>query len=76
MAKKYSVNVYEVWARYFTVEADSKEEAIDKVNDLISQGVDNDEGFEYSHTKDIDDWFIEEERVSASITDEKTSGTV
>lgn len=56
--KTYQVDVYEVWTRSFTIEANSKAEARDLANKHIEHGV---EGcFDYSHTMDVDDWNVED----------------
>jgi hypothetical protein len=54
---KYEVSVAEVWSRSFVVEAESYEGARALANIAIEVG---DEGdiFEYSHTLDTDDWYV------------------
>ena len=56
---KFNVIVKEVHTRTITVKADSKEEAIEKANNIIEEGED-DINLEYSHTLDTDEWDIEE----------------
>ena len=54
---EYQVDVKEVWTNTYFVEASSKEEALQKVNNLIEAGESGDE-FEYSDTRDIDEWTV------------------
>lgn len=53
------VNVYEVWCRSILVEATSEEEATEKANETIESGSAIGETFEYSHTIDEGDWYVE-----------------
>jgi len=57
--KKFMVTVKEVYTREIEVEAESKEEAIEKANDVIEEGEDE-INLEYSHTLDTDEWTAEE----------------
>lgn len=55
---KFEVTIYEVWGRTFVIDAESVEQATEQANDLIESG--EQEGlFEYSHTKDVDDWNVD-----------------
>lgn len=54
---KFEVTIYEVWARTLTVDAETEEEAKSAANTSIEAG-DEDGLFEYSHTKDVDDWNV------------------
>lgn len=66
---RYQVDIFEVWARTVTVEADSVEAAKDKANDIIEAGnaVDT---FEYSHTLDLDSWDAQKVEDTAPLTPE------
>lgn len=60
--KAFIVDVQELWTQAVRVEADSKEEAIDKV--LNGEGDFIDDTFEYRETNPLDnaeDWEVEEE---------------
>lgn len=56
---KYQVDVYEVWTRCMTVEAESEDEAKEKANKEIESGGDSMDCFDYSHTLDMNDWNVE-----------------
>lgn len=54
---KYTVDIKEVWTRSFTVEANSKEEAIEKANQAIEAG-EEELNLDYSHTLDTGLWTV------------------
>jgi len=54
---KYIVNAKEIWVQGYEVEADSMEEAIEKVKDGEANVAE--ELFEYSHTLGADVWGVE-----------------
>lgn len=57
----FTVKVAESWDRiYREVEADSPEDAIQKIHDLEESGEPSDE-LEFVDTRDITEWFAEEE---------------
>jgi hypothetical protein len=54
---KYIVHIQEVWDQPIEIEANSKEEAKQKVAE--GEGITLEKRFEYSYTLDINDWRVE-----------------
>lgn len=56
--KEFEVLVREVWIQRVVIEAKTQEEAIEKVRE--GEGINLQNGLEYSHTLDFDTWTVEE----------------
>lgn len=69
---KFQVDVYEVWTRSITVEAESEDEAKQVANLLIESCSDSEDSFDYSHTMDIDDWNVEKVSEDQLVTEKVT----
>ena len=56
---KFIVKMREVWTQDVEIEADSKEDAIQRVSEGEGEYVQNNNSPEYSHTSDIENWTVE-----------------